>query len=178
MFKPVALLSIGLIALSATSAVAKEATWEYQGRASTGEKVSLNLESVQVTRGSLGLEATPAYVFTYQIGPDRVPALTRCDGRLMISENGGESYKKTITPQSSAMLNLLDRVCTLTKIPAQVIDPPLNIRRGADTNSDIICSLKTRKSIMTYGAHALHRDWFYTDACGKVGLIHVSQIKF
>ncbi len=32
MFKPIALLSIGLVALSATSAVAQDATWEYQGQ--------------------------------------------------------------------------------------------------------------------------------------------------
>jgi hypothetical protein len=178
MFKRIALLSIGLIALSATSAMAQDATWEYQGRASTGEKVSLNLESVQVVRRSLGLETPPAYFFTYQIGPDRVPAITGCDGRLSISENGGETYKRTITPQSSAMVSLLDRVCTVTKISAQIIDPPSNVRMGADTNSDIICSVKTRKFITTYGAHAIQRDWFYTDACGKVGLIHASQLRF
>jgi hypothetical protein len=178
MFKRVALLSIGLIALNATNAMAQDTTWEYQGRASTGEKVSLNLNSVQVVRRSLGLKTPPAYFFTYQIGPDRVLSFTECNGDLMISENGGENYKRKITPQSSAMVSLLDRVCTVTKIQAQVVSPPSNVRMGSDTNSDIICSVKTRKFITTYGAYGINRDWFYTDACGTVGMIHISQIKF
>lgn len=56
---------------------------------------------------------------------------------------------------------------------AYVIDPPSNVR--VVPNGAIICSVKERRRINTYGFQG---DWFYTDACGKMGVIHVSQIKF
>jgi hypothetical protein len=87
MFKQIA-LSIGLIALTTTSVLAQDATWEYQGRASTGEKVSLNLDSIQVVALSIRNPAPPSYWFTYQIGNDRLFALTPCDGRFQVSQKG------------------------------------------------------------------------------------------
>ncbi len=56
---------------------------------------------------------------------------------------------------------------------AYIIDPPSNVR--VVPNGAIICSVKERRRINTYGFQG---EWFYTDACGKMGMIHVSQIKF
>jgi hypothetical protein len=173
MFKQIA-LSIGLIALTTTSVLAQDATWEYQGRASTGEKVSLNLDSIQVVALSLRSENPPSYWFTYQIGNDRLTALTTCDGRFQVSEDG-DTFGEFMTPQSGATRNMLDRVCRYHVKSATVFAPPSNVRTGPSTTDNIRCAIRSRTTITTYGSDG---DWFYTDACGRLGMIHVSQIKF
>jgi hypothetical protein len=63
--------AIALIAITAigTKAFAGNAArWEYQGVASTGEKVYLNLDSIQANARRRG------YFFIYQIGADRPTA--------------------------------------------------------------------------------------------------------
>jgi serine/threonine protein kinase, bacterial len=63
----------------------------------------------------------------------------------------------------------------LTKIAklGQVFDPPSNIRQSP--NGSAICSISEQKLINTYGSSG---EWYYTDACGAMGVIHSSQIKF
>jgi hypothetical protein len=173
MFKRVALLSIGLVGLNATNAMAQDTTWEYQGRASTGEKVSLNLDSIQVVAMSLRSENPPSYWFTYQIGNDRLTALTTCDGRFQVAEDG--VFGDFMTPQSGATRNMLDRVCRYHLRSATVFAPPSNVRTGPSTTDNIRCAIRSRTTITTYGSDG---DWFYTDACGRLGMIHISQIKF
>ncbi len=158
---------------SAISTSAQAATWEYQGKASTGEKVSLNLDSIQVSPMSVRGDRF-SYFFNYQIGPDRLYALTTCDGRFQTSKDG-DLFGEFITPQSRATVAMLDRVCTYHIKRAKVISPPSNVRFGPSTQERIICSIKTSKNITTFGSTD---DWFYTDACGKLGLIHSSQIQF
>jgi hypothetical protein len=159
--------------LTALSTPAQAATWEYQGKASTGEKVSLNLDSIQVSPMSVRNDRF-SYFFNYQIGPDRLYALTTCDGRFQTSKDG-DLFEEFITPQSRATAAMLDRVCTYHIKRARVISPPSNVRFGPSTKDRVICSIKTSKNIITYGSTD---DWFYTDACGKLGLIHNSQIQF
>jgi hypothetical protein len=174
MFKHVSLLSIALVALTTTSVLAQDATWEYQGRASTGEKVSLNLDSIQVVAMSLRSENPPSYWFTYQIGNDRLTALTPCDGRFQVSQDG--VFGEFMTPQSGATRNMLDRVCRAQVKSATVFAPPSNVRASASTTARIRCVVEQQTRITTYGTDD---DWFYTNACGKtLGLIHSSQIRF
>ncbi len=62
---------------------------------------------------------------------------------------------------------------------ATIIDPPTNIR--AAPNGAIICIVKQRTSVNILGSTGIRDNngtWFYTDACGKQGVIHSSQIKF
>ncbi|MFM2431752.1 MAG: hypothetical protein RLZZ511_2965 [Cyanobacteriota bacterium] len=149
-----------------------ETRWEYQGKASTGEKVSLNLDSIAVVMRSLGGEKPPSYWFTYQIGRDQIFALTPCDGRFQVSKDG-DIFENFIKPQSAATQKMLDRVCSYHVRSALVFAPPSNVRTGPD--GDIRCRISRKRQITTYGSEG---DWFYTDACGKLGMIHVSQIKF
>jgi hypothetical protein len=159
--------------LTALSTSAQAATWEYQGKASTGENVSLNTDSIQVSYMSVRDDRF-SYFFNYQIGQDRLYALTTCDGRFQTSKDG-DLFGDFITPQSRATATMLDRVCSYHVKQAQVISPPSNVRFGPSTKDRIICSIKTSKNITTFGSRD---DWFYTDACGKLGLIHTSQIQF
>lgn len=82
------------------------ARWEYQGIASTQERVYLNLDSIQAdTRGG-------GYFFIYQIGEDRPTAFTSCDGRFQVVSADGVTFEPMIEPQSEATLKMLRRVCT------------------------------------------------------------------
>lgn len=56
---------------------------------------------------------------------------------------------------------------------ALVYDPSSNVR--ATPNGQILCSIDTRAYINIYGRLG---DWYDTDACGSLGVIHVSQIQF
>jgi hypothetical protein len=146
--------------------------WEYQGKAATGESVTVNLDSVQVAQRSLGLKQPPAYFFTYQIGRDRIQAFTACNGQYFTSTDRGDTYKNLVKPSSNATWKMLDRVCSYRVQRAQVFAPPSHVRMGPAGN--VICTLRNTARITTYGQAG---EWFYTDACGKLGMIHVSQIR-
>jgi hypothetical protein len=100
--------AIALIAITAigTKAFAGNAArWEYQGVASTGEKVYLNLDSIQANARRRG------YLFIYQIGGDRPTAFTPCDGRFQVASDDG-AFGDMMEPQSTATRKMLRRVCT------------------------------------------------------------------
>jgi hypothetical protein len=62
---------------------------------------------------------------------------------------------------------------------ATIIDPPTNIRLSP--NGTILCVVKQRTTVNITGTTNVSDNngtWFYTDACGKQGVIHSSQIKF
>jgi len=73
---------------------------------------------------------------------------------------------------------------TLTPTPnstrtATVIDPPTNIRLSP--NGTILCVVKQRTTVNITGSTNVSDSngvWYYTDACGRSGVIHSSQIRF
>jgi hypothetical protein len=117
------------------------------------------------------------YFFTYQIGADRPFAYTPCDGRFQVVTADGVTFKPLMKPQSEATRKMLNRVCTYQRQQAAksayVFDPPSNTRIAPD--GDILCSVESQKRIQVYGSQG---SWFYTDVCGKMGVIHFRQIKF
>jgi hypothetical protein len=56
---------------------------------------------------------------------------------------------------------------------AIVFDPPSNVRQSP--NGDFLCSIRERTTINIYGSTG---DWYYTDICGTMGVIHSGQITF
>jgi hypothetical protein len=62
---------------------------------------------------------------------------------------------------------------------ASVFDPPSNVRDKP--NGDIQCSVTNRTAIRILGStggQGNHGVWYYTDICGRVGVIHSTQIRF
>lgn len=62
---------------------------------------------------------------------------------------------------------------------ATVIDPPTNIRLSP--NGTILCVVKQRTTVNITGSTNVSDNngtWYYTDACGRTGVIHSSQIRF
>lgn len=56
---------------------------------------------------------------------------------------------------------------------AIVFDPPSNVRNAP--NGGILCSVRERTTINIYEKVG---DWYNTDVCGQMGVIHSSQVKF
>lgn len=79
-----------------------------------------------------------------------------------------EAQKKQTPPPSS------------TATTAVIIDPPTNIR--AAPNGTIICVARTRGTIVNIlgstGVTDNNGTWYYTDYCGRQGVIHSTQIRF
>jgi hypothetical protein len=164
-------LTVSQPALSNVVGSRQDRSWEDMGTASTGETVRLTFDSIQVTVRSLGLPKFPTYFFQYKIGQDHVYAVTGCDGTFSISTDG-DHYDTPRRPESEATQKMLDRVCSAWVRSAEVFSPPSNVRMSP--NGEIICTLQETQSITTYG---YYDDWLYTSACGKLGLIHSSQIR-
>lgn len=173
MLKRTLVLATTATLLSANASLAGADNWEYQGKASTGESVTLNLDSINVVLRSMGMEGPPAYFFSYRIGADDVFAFTGCNGSFSTSTDG-TTFKNTIKPNSRATSKMLDRVCSYHVKTVRVFSPPSNVR--TEPKGRVICTLKSKNRITTYGPYE-NGDWFYTDACGKLGVIHSSQIR-
>jgi hypothetical protein len=104
MLKPLVLTLVALsTCIPAAIACEDEDYWELQGKASTGEKVFLNINSIQPGQRS-------GKFFTYQIGNDRPSAYTPCNGKFQVANKDG-SFQPLMAPQSSATRKMLDRVC-------------------------------------------------------------------
>ena len=160
-----------LVLTTAAPAIAEAPDrWEYQGLASTGEKVYLNLDSIQIENRGNG------YFFTYQIGSDRPLVYTPCDGSFQVADANGVTFGDIMRPQSSATQAMLRRVCrSQVQQPRQsayVFAPPSNIR--AVPNGAILCKVNSPTSLNIYGSQG---EWFKTDFCGAMGFIHQSQIR-
>ena len=59
---------------------------------------------------------------------------------------------------------------------SQLLSPPTNIR--ATPNGKILCVAKKQGGIKIYGSTGVYDDngeWYYTNYCGRMGVIHGSQ---
>lgn len=98
-------LTVSAIGLYPT--MAQAATWEEMGEASTGELVSLDVDSVR----SLRWQTVREFEFTYRIGPDIVAASIFCEtGRISPDDYDYESF---IPNKGSATYRMADRVCKI-----------------------------------------------------------------
>ena len=169
-------ISILSLAIANSQASARDIDWEYQGIASTGERVNLDLNSIAVVALSARSSRPPSYFFNYKIGNDRVTAITGCTGTFAPFKNADEtdSFRK---PQSKAMQRTLDRVCSYTVKRVRVFAPPSNVR--TEPNGRIICTIQNARTITTYGIYNYGEkgNWQYTDACGQLGVIDSSQFR-
>ena len=96
MLKPLALTLLALsTCIPSAIACEDEARWEYQGTASTGERVSLNLDSIRPGQRS-------GKFFTYQIGRDRPFAYTPCNGKFQVSNKDDGTFQPLMAPKSNS----------------------------------------------------------------------------
>jgi hypothetical protein len=143
----------------------------FAGTAVTGQ--SVNVDICSISRASY-----QSVDFVYYLGTKKVISQANCNNGTWIAF----STRQVNRPQSQATQNMLDVVCNYTSShlnnivdsgKAFVIDPPSNVRTSP--NGNILCSIKTSTTINVYGSV---NSWYYTDVCGRIGLIHSSQIRF
>ena len=170
-------ISILSIAIAIPKASARDVDWEYQGIASTGERVNLDLKSIAVEPRSIGFNRPPSYFFNYEIGNTKVTAMTSCRGTFAPFDKNGDKTEAFRAPQSRALKRTLDRVCNHTVKRVRIFAPPSNVR--TEPNGQIICTIQNAKTITIYGVYNYGEqgNWQYTDACGKLGMIDSSQFR-
>ncbi len=141
----------------------------YAGQASGGQ--SINVDLCSISRASYR-----SIDFVYYLGNERVQSQVNCEAGTWTTF----PEKVVHHPQSQATQNMLNVVCshkassaTSNTGVALVYDPPSNVR--VSPNGAILCSVRERTSINLYGSTG---SWYYTDVCGKMGVINSSQIRF
>lgn len=143
----------------------------FAGTASTGQSINVDLCSISQA-------STQSVDFTYYLGNERITSQANCEGGFWTTF----PEKQVHRPQSDATQNMLDVVCSYRSSDsdrssnaetATVFDPPSNVR--VSPNGEILCSVGSVRQINIYGSTG---SWYYTDACGEIGVIDASQIRF
>jgi hypothetical protein len=163
-------VAVGLTAvamLGSTEAVKAQTSNYYAGQAVDGRSVNIDLNTISSA-------SSKSVNFVYYLGNERVEAQANCEA------GSWTTFPERVVnrPQSQATQNMLNEVCSyLSSSPATstavVFDPPSNVR--VSPNGGVLCAVRQRTSINLYGSTG---DWYYTDACGEMGVIHSSQIRF
>jgi hypothetical protein len=143
----------------------------FAGTAVAGQNV--NVDICSISRASY-----QSVDFVYYLGNEKVISQANCNNGTWIAF----STRQVNRPQSQATQNMLNVVCNYRSSrfnsivdsgKAFIFDPPSNVRTSP--NGNILCSVKTSTTINVYGSV---NSWYYTDVCGRIGLIHSSQIQF
>jgi hypothetical protein len=95
------------------------------------------------------------------------------NGKFYTAQNG--EFTNLVKPTSDATQRMLDRVCSHLVRTVRVFNPPSQVR--SQPNGTIFCTIQNPQTITIYGEHTDYKGWFYTNACGKLGIIHKSQIQ-
>ncbi|PSB27073.1 hypothetical protein C7B82_17540 [Stenomitos frigidus ULC18] len=140
----------------------------YAGQAVGGQ--SLNVDLCSITRAS-----AKSVDFVYYLGQERIQSQANCQDGSWVTFPERQRNR----PQSSATQQMLTVVCGYqgrrpsSNNIATVFDPPSNVRTAP--NGKVLCAIRERRTIHTYGTVGA---WYYTDACGEMGVIHSGQLKF
>lgn len=169
---------IGVCAGAAVLAIAPHTPAQdalyYAGQTTSGQPIIVELASLSAAEGR-------QVNFVYALGNQRLSSQAQC------LDSATTGFWTTLddgvvrSPQSPATENMLTIVCSYADPTANtrniqtalVFDPPSNVRDAP--NGNVICEVSASTTISTYGNSG---SWYYTDACGRAGVIDSSQIQF
>jgi hypothetical protein len=143
----------------------------FAGTAVTGQ--SVNVDICSISRASY-----QSVDFVYYLGNKKVISQANCNNGTWINF----PTRQVNRPQSQATQDMLNVVCNYSSSrpnsivhseEAFVFEPPSNVRTSP--NGSIICVVTIPSVINIYGST---NSWYYTDVCGRKGVIHSSQIQF
>ena len=157
---------------SSSELLQQQSSMEDLGHAVGGEKLQLDLTSINPTPNSAKIS------FRYRLGNENINSIADCGRREWMTL----PERKWHSPKSAATERMLSRVCEAfrsdapaisTSGAAIVFDPPSNIR--TTPNGSILCSITSKGTIPIQGRRG---DWYETDYCGSPGYIHKGQVRF
>jgi hypothetical protein len=159
-----AVLGASTLALSASDAWA-QSSMRYIGRAVGGQSVTVDMNSINpVSYRSVD--------FVYYLGNDERYSQANCEDMTWTTFADNVVHR----PQSDTTAEMLRIVCNAggasTSSTWRVFAPPSNVR--VNPNGAIQCVLHARSTINVYRWEG---EWALTDACGRNGYIHNSQIE-
>lgn len=164
---PILLAAIAASFLFSEPSAAQSCNY-YAGRAVGGQ--TINIDTCSISRASYR-----SVDFVYYLGSDRIESQANCEDRVWTT-----FPERTVhSPQSAATMKMLNYVCNFDTQPSSgtgsafVFNPPSNVRVAP--NGNILCVVRSPQNIDLYGANG---EWYYTDVCGSMGLIHSSQLRF
>jgi hypothetical protein len=169
LMKPTFTVALAICAVFSQIKTASSQTYN-AGRSSTGQTINVDL-------GSISRASYRSVNFVYYQGEDRIESQANCETGTWTTFPEREVHR----PQSQATQNMLNVVCRNARASnpasnattAVVFDPPSNVR--TEPGGDILCSVRSQTAINIYGSTG---SWYYTDACGRMGVINSSQIRF
>jgi hypothetical protein len=118
--------------------------------------------------------ATPAPTKSPESTPDE---LQKEREKLAKEKEKLEKEKKALEQQKHD--ELLEEALNDGPQTATIIDPPTNIR--VEPNGAVICVIRSKQQIEILGSTEVadkNGVWFFTDACGREGVVHSTQIRF
>lgn len=157
--------------------------------AEVGEKVSSGF--IRLLSGVLGIAFVFLALFPLQTGSasdpqppaaheesNKPPAASAStagnDAAPQPAVGSSQSSSPVVTASPPAVEE--DQSKSISKLGAAIVfDPPSNIRTAPSGTAPILCSVQTKRSINLMSSTG---PWYATDACGGIGYIHQSQIKF
>jgi len=111
-------LTVVCLSTYGTAAIAgNSARWEYQGTTPAGEKVYLDLNSIQLNQQFKIQFSKNTYFFDYKIGAVPQPlAFTNCDGTFQVVMDDGVTFKPLANtslpkPEPGTTRRMLNRIC-------------------------------------------------------------------
>jgi hypothetical protein len=143
----------------------------FAGTAVGGQNI--NVDTCSISRAS-----SRSVDFVYYLGNEKVTSQANCNNGTWMTF----PERQVNRPQSQATQKMLNVVCNYRSLnssnssssaKAFVFDPPSNVRTSP--NGSILCSVTTPTMINVYNSI---NSWYYTDVCGRTGVIHSSQIRF
>lgn len=140
----------------------------YAGQSSGGQSINVDLSSI--SRASY-----KSVDFVYYLGEERIQSQANCEAGTWTTF----PERAINRPQSQATQNMLNVVCqnrasspVSSSRRGRVYDPPSNVRTSP--NGSVLCSVRNVTDINIYGSTG---SWYYTDYCGEMGVINISQIR-
>lgn len=162
------LVSTGLTVSSQPPAYSQSCNY-YAGKAVGGEDVNIDLCSI-------ARQDNRQVEFVYSLGGERIQSKANCLAQTWTTFPEGTVHR----PQSKTTQDMLKIVCTAPSFNpgiaiGVVFDPPSNIRTSP--NGGVLCTIRDIRAIAVFGG-VTEDGWTHTDACGRTGFIHKSQIRY
>ncbi|TDR31817.1 hypothetical protein [Hydromonas duriensis] len=131
----------------------------------------------------IGAIAAGGFMWFNQNSVSNAVAAKEKEMQTKVEQTQKAQEKKDAEKQTAGVVKKSSSAGTKGEL-ALVNAPPSNVRESA--NGPVLCTLTKKASINTFGVaevsynkvEDMDVEWYYTDACGKMGVIAATQLTF